>query len=158
VVAIFQSLAFLRRLQVHAACVAPTTLEQKCVPDFNFLRAWPTPPFETPIENFLIRAAFERSIDQLVVIHAEKSCTTRIEHCWIFIDTGKIVCRQLTSRLQSDLVQHSRKIDQSLRFDAIANWRLHLRGSIPRGHKVSTYHFTHMSHTTFAAAFLHPQF
>jgi hypothetical protein len=86
-------IVFLGCVEISARVISPGAFREKRVPDRDFLIARSSAAFKAPLKNFLIRAAFERSIDKRVVIYAEKSCATRVEHRRIFIDTGKIVRR-----------------------------------------------------------------
>src|ERR1700741_2251661 len=99
IVTIAPPVPFLGCLQIRARFISPATFREKRVPDGDFLIARSSAALKAPLKNFLIRTAFERSIDKLVVNYAEKSCATRVEHCRIFIDASKIIRRQFASGL-----------------------------------------------------------
>ena len=97
VLAIPKTRSLLRCLQIGAGIVAPSTFGKKPIPDRDFLFGGPAATFETPFENFLIRSTFQCSFHKVIIIYAQKSYATGVEHRRIFIDTGKIVRRQFTS-------------------------------------------------------------
>src|SRR5437899_3638611 len=71
VVAIFQSLAFFRRLQVGARFIAPASFEQKRIPNLDFLLTGSSPLLDTPLQHFLVRADSPRSNRPLAVLYSQ---------------------------------------------------------------------------------------
>src|SRR5437667_2482725 len=116
VVAIFQSLAFFRRLEVGARFIAPASFEQKRIPNLDFLLTGSSPLLETPLQNFLVRAALQRTNRQFVVIYSEESRAARVEHSRIIVHADKIIRRQFAASFKSDLVQHSGKVNKTFGF------------------------------------------
>src|SRR5882724_4669410 len=98
VVTIAETRFFLRLSKLLIRLISPATLSKKRIPNRNFLIAGPPAAGKAPFEDFLIRSALQRSLHKLIVIHAEKSCATRIEVGRI-LDTGKIFRRQFAGGL-----------------------------------------------------------
>src|SRR5262249_28253809 len=111
VVAIPPARSFLCRFQISARFIAPTALQQKCTPNRDFFFARFAAALEAPLQEFLVGSAFKRSIDKFVVIDPEKSRAASVESRWIRIKADKIIRRQFAFGFQSNLVQHSSKVD-----------------------------------------------
>ena len=93
IIAIPPAKSFLSRLQVRVACIPPSALRDKRIPNLDLFFAGFSAAFKTPIENVLVRSPLKGSGDQLIIIHSEKSCAARIEKGWIF-HAAKIAGRQ----------------------------------------------------------------
>jgi len=59
--------------------VAPAALGHEAVPDFDLLGRRPVAVLAAPFEDFLVRAAFERALSQLVEIDTEKLAHTIVK-------------------------------------------------------------------------------
>src|SRR5205085_2979606 len=122
--AIFPTKAFLGCVQLGAAFIPPAAFGNKCVPNKNFLVARFSALLKTPIENFLVRPALKGSGGHLIVINPEKPGTTRVKEGWIF-HPEKITRSQPPRNVQSNFVEHSRKIDKTFGLAIVATGSLH---------------------------------
>src|SRR5260370_103758 len=74
------------------------SVEQKRIPNLDFLLTGSSPLLETPLQNFLVRAALQRTNRQFVVIYSEESGAARVEHSRIIVHADKIIRRQFAAR------------------------------------------------------------
>src|SRR5207253_10178723 len=93
-------------------------------PNKNFIFARFSAPCETPIKNFLVRSSLKGSGGQLIIINPEQSCAARVEKGWIF-HPEKIARRQPSLGIQSNFVEHSRKIDKTFGLVIVTTGSLH---------------------------------
>jgi hypothetical protein len=142
--------SLLRFSELLTRIIPPATFSKKRIPNGNFLIAGPVSTRKAPFEDFFIRSTLERSLRELVVIHAEKSRATRIEVGRI-LDTGKIFRRQFAGSSQPDFVEHSSKINEAFGFNVIGtrSFRLILKERFCSCGKVSTVHLKRNGQTTF---------
>ena len=96
IVAIRPTLSLLGRFQVGARFILPAAFGKKRIPDKDFFFVRPAAPGKAPFEDFLVRSSLKSSLDQLIVIHSQKSCAARIEKSWVFHPT-KVSRRPLSS-------------------------------------------------------------
>ncbi len=84
IIAIIEPSFVLRCRQVFASRIAPAAFQDERIPNLYLLLSWPPATRKAPLENFLIRPAFQRSRNKVLVIYSEKSRATRVEVSRIF--------------------------------------------------------------------------
>ena len=129
ILAVTPALSFLRRLQLVASGIAPTAFGEKGIPDLHLLLARSPAPGKAPFEDFLVRPALQGPLRELVIIDPQKSGAARIESGWL-IDSDKVIGWQLSRRMEPNLVQHAREINQPFGLAIVAAGSSH-RGKLP---------------------------
>src|SRR5215471_9721004 len=93
--------------------VAPTELRCESVPDKQIAIVQAAPLFETPFQNFFVRAALLHTLDQIAMMHAQKIAAHTIcgfQRAEVFL----IIVGKLAAQMQPNLVQHAREIQHAL--------------------------------------------
>ena len=101
------SLAF-HLLERFGETVAPATLCQERIEHENVFFVRPAAMFEAPLENFFIGAAVERLFDDGRIFDLKKSAHARVCSRAVLV-----IGRQLSLRMQTNLVQHPTKEDDA---------------------------------------------
>src|SRR2546430_1544348 len=109
IVAICDSSLLFSLFETRRDRITPSELRCESVPDKEIAFVQAAALFETPFQNFLVRPALLRTLDQIAMVHAQKIAAhtvCRFQRAEVFL----IIFVQLTTHIQSNLVQHTREI------------------------------------------------
>jgi hypothetical protein len=93
-------------LELIGAAIAPAAFLEEIVPDFDFFEGRFAALGERPLQNFLISASLEDTVDESVVMDAEKACAPGVEPAPI-AGPEVVIGRKFSGAAQSDFIEHA---------------------------------------------------
>ncbi len=99
--------------QLGASWIAPSPFCHESVPNLNFIARGPVIVLITPLQHFFVRSSLKHSINFIRIWNPDKSAASCIEIGTVG-GTSIIFRRKTSSRLQTNLVEHSSKEHNSV--------------------------------------------